>query len=170
MAFLAPATRSESASADLDYLRALSAIARRATAGSSSRRHPHRSHQRAAREPSAAEAMEGRAGSHPPSLKLRRTDQHRITDVCYTTLILPAHTRVASRPKSPAPAVATLFDHPATTRAETEAFCSPAGGCGVGSSARTNSLGDDPGALAPASPDAPHPPSLKLRRTRRNAR
>ena len=43
----------------------------------------------------------------------------RIIGVDYATFPFPAHTRVASRSKSPAPAVATLFGLPATLRAET---------------------------------------------------
>lgn len=41
------------------------------------------------------------------------------------TLPFPAHPRVASRPKSPAPAVATLFGLPATLRAGTESVLFP---------------------------------------------
>ncbi len=50
------------------------------------------------------------------------------------TLPFPAHPRVAFRPKSPAPAVATLFGLPATLRAGTEAFCSL--GAALGESGR----------------------------------
>jgi len=50
----------------------------------------------------------------------------------YATFSFPAHTRVASGPESPAPAVATLSGPPATLRAETEPFCSPGAARGVG--------------------------------------
>jgi hypothetical protein len=50
----------------------------------------------------------------------------------YATFSFPAHTRVASGPESPAPAVATLSGPPATLRAGTEPFCSPGAARGVG--------------------------------------
>ena len=85
-------------------------------------------------------------GSIPPSEDSRRdrpdTGQRRITARVMRsfgrrlphTLPFPAHPRVASRPKSPAPAVATLFGLPATLRAGTEAFCSL--GAALGESGR----------------------------------
>ena len=59
----------------------------------------------------------------------------------YATFSFPAHTRVASGPESPAPAVATLSVPPATLRAETEPFCSPGAARGVGLIGEVNAVG-----------------------------
>jgi hypothetical protein len=82
----------------------------------------------------------GRAGAgrnpggttrHPDRRTLRR-NSGRIIYENYATFSFPAHTRVASGPESPAPAVATLSVPPATLRAGTEPFCSPGAARGVG--------------------------------------
>ena len=78
------------------------------------------------------QAARGRAGIRPP-LSRRPTGQRRITARVMRsfgrrlphTLPFPAHPRVASRPKSPARARATLFDLPATLRAGTESVLFP---------------------------------------------
>ena len=53
-----------------------------------------------------------------------RRNTGRIRYVSYATFSFPTHTRMASMPKSPAPAVATLFGLPATLRAWTESLLS----------------------------------------------
>ena len=74
----------------------------------------------------------------------------------YATFSFPAHTRVASRPKSPARILTTLFGPPATLRAETETFCSPGDARGAGLIGEVKRPGDAsaavPGPLAVLAP------------------
>ena len=83
----------------------------------------------------AYDAAPSRAGPrrNSPCTTRRAAGQRRITARVMRsfgrrlphTLPFPAHPRVASRPKSPAPAVATLFGLPATLRAGTESVLFP---------------------------------------------
>lgn len=68
---------------------------------------------------SGQESFDALEDSLAQDRRMLRRNSGRIIGVDYATFSFPAHTRVASRPKSPAPAVATLFGLPATLRAET---------------------------------------------------
>ena len=102
---------------------------------------PRHGHRRAARERTGIPPQPSKPRARRDRRTLRR-NSGRIMYEHYATFSFPAHTRVASRPKSPALAIATLFDPPATLptslklrrtrRAGTETFCSPGDARGVG--------------------------------------
>ena len=98
---------------------------------------PRHEHRRAARERAGIR----HALSRTPDRRTLRRRSGRIMYEHYATFSFPAHTRVASRPKSPARILTTLFDLPATLRAETEPFCSPGAARGVGLIGEVNPVG-----------------------------